>query len=439
MEGKNLYIDGKDRNFNLIRWVIEAADRDKNSRRLPSMKGLYCEAGDDGNARFACTDGQRLHILDMDSAGRNRATSAAWEIADYAKSNGGNALLSIEKITKSGILLGGEIDGEFPNYRKIIPATGAAEIGGLDFKDGFNEAVFTVFSTGRNLNLGHLSGLGLAGGEWTYHDTVRASKYPPVLFANKSLASVYLTAVFAPREAGAALAMAEKWKEAAKAREAAKAKKPEAAQFHKEMDPESPEAADFMKAVNALVSPEALKAAIEAEKAEEPEAEPEPRTSGEVAARKKRGSKKDYTREEKAAYHKAKADRMTEQYNRILASADNDMAKLQALLDALNIHSPCASYSFKNKVLVLANETLDARTFLQWKEAGRKVKKGAKAFDIFRPCKFKDGNSMDEDGNPVKEAVLFGAAPVFRYEDTEPADNRPYVYEPCREPFSRAA
>jgi hypothetical protein len=176
-----------------------------------------------------------------------------------------------------------------------------------------------------------------------------------------------------------------------------------------------------------------------AEEAPEPEAKPEPRTSGEVAARKKRSPKKDYTREEKAAYHKAKADRITEQYNRILAPADNGMAKLQALLDALNVHSPCAAYSFKNKVIVIANETLDARTFLQWKEAGRRVKKGAKAFDIFKPCKFKDGNSMDEDGNPVKEAVLFGAAPVFRYEDTEPADNRPYVYEPCREPLSRAA
>jgi hypothetical protein len=262
MEGTNFYIDGKDRNFNLIRWVIEAADRDKNSRRLPSMKGLYCEAGDDGTVRFACTDGRRLHILDMDSGEGYRATSAAWEFADYAKSKGGNALFSIGKITKSGILLGGEIDGEFPNYRKILPATGAAEISGLDFKDGFNEAVFTVFSTGRNLNLDHLSGLGLVDGEWTYHDTVSKAKYPPVMFTNKSLASVYLTAVFAPRESGAALAMAEKWKEAAKAKE------PEAVKFHKEMDPESPEAADFMESVNALVSPEALKAAIEAEKPE---------------------------------------------------------------------------------------------------------------------------------------------------------------------------
>jgi hypothetical protein len=200
--------------------------------------------------------------------------------------------------------------------------------------------------------------------------------------------------------------------------------------------------ADWRKLYYAMKLAEAEKEkeapAIAADEAE-PEAKPEPRASGEFAARKKRGSKKDCTREEKAAYHKAKADRMTEQYNRILASADNDTAKLQALLDALNIHSPCASYSFKNKVLVLANETLDARTFLQWKEAGRKVKKGAKAFDIFKPCKFKDTGHTDTDGNPVEEAVLFGASPVFRSEDTEPADGRPYVYEPCREPLSRAA
>jgi hypothetical protein len=110
-------------------------------------------------------------------------------------------------------------------------------------------------------------------------------------------------------------------------------------------------------------------------------------------------------------------------------------------MDDINAYSPCASYSLKNKAIVIANDTLDARSFLQWKEANRMVRKGAKAFCIYKPCVFKDTEQTDESGIPVKEAVLFGLTPVFRYEDTEPSKTviTPYLYTPVREHVSNAA
>jgi hypothetical protein len=147
-------------------------------------------------------------------------------------------------------------------------------------------------------------------------------------------------------------------------------------------------------------------------------AQAEPRAHGELTIRKKTRYK-----EEKAADRKAKSEQAERQYNGILASVDNDMERLLALMDDINAYSPCASYSLKNKAIVIANDTRDARTFLQWKEAERMVKKGAKAFYIYKPRVFKDRGQTDENGNPVKEAVLFGFIPVFRYEDTEPADS----------------
>ena len=98
-------------------------------------------------------------------------------------------------------------------------------------------------------------------------------------------------------------------------------------------------------------------------------------------------------------------------------------------MSLLNARSPCANYSLKNKAVVIANDTLDARSFVRWQKAGRKVKKGTKAFTIYKPRVFNDTKETDEDGNPVTEAVAWGFSPVFRYEDTEPADDSVCRYQ----------
>jgi len=81
--------------------------------------------------------------------------------------------------------------------------------------------------------------------------------------------------------------------------------------------------------------------------------------------------------------------------------------------------TPAIKWSFGNQILMLLGETTDARGFKQWQEAGRKVKKGAKAIYIMGPLSKK----IKEVKNGIEEerTVMYGfrPIPVFRYEDTE--------------------
>ncbi len=85
---------------------------------------------------------------------------------------------------------------------------------------------------------------------------------------------------------------------------------------------------------------------------------------------------------------------------------------------------PADKWSFLNRVLMYLNDTEDARGFRQWKQAGRYVKKGSKAFYIIGPVTKKITEEKNpESGDIVREekTVLAGfkAIPVFRFEDTE--------------------
>jgi antirestriction protein ArdC len=72
-------------------------------------------------------------------------------------------------------------------------------------------------------------------------------------------------------------------------------------------------------------------------------------------------------------------------------------------------------------------KTSDARTFKQWRDAGRHVRKGSKAFHLWKPL---TGSKTDPD---TKEKTTFcfgfGTFPVFRIQDTdgEPVTNAPSV------------
>ena len=82
--------------------------------------------------------------------------------------------------------------------------------------------------------------------------------------------------------------------------------------------------------------------------------------------------------------------------------------------------TPCRKWSFYNQLLVALAQTSDARGFKQWKEAGRKVKKGSKALWILGPC-LKTIKDKDDDGDEKAKQILIGfrSIPVFRVEDTE--------------------
>ncbi len=87
---------------------------------------------------------------------------------------------------------------------------------------------------------------------------------------------------------------------------------------------------------------------------------------------------------------------------------------------------PSDKWSFLNRILMYLNNTEDARGFNQWKQVGRYVKKGSKAFYILAPMfkKIVEEKTL-ESGETIRqeEQILAGfkAVPVFRFEDTDGA------------------
>jgi hypothetical protein len=84
---------------------------------------------------------------------------------------------------------------------------------------------------------------------------------------------------------------------------------------------------------------------------------------------------------------------------------------------------PSRRWSFLNRIIMMLNDTYDARGFRQWQEAGRCVKKGSKAFYIFAPRIAKE---KDESGEDKIKLIGFLEVPVFRVQDT---DGQPLDYE----------
>lgn len=81
---------------------------------------------------------------------------------------------------------------------------------------------------------------------------------------------------------------------------------------------------------------------------------------------------------------------------------------------------PCRAWSFNNQVLTILSGTHDARGFRQWEDAGRRVRKGAKAIYILVPVMKKIERT---DATGAKKSALvpvaFKNSPVFRVEDTD--------------------
>ena len=88
---------------------------------------------------------------------------------------------------------------------------------------------------------------------------------------------------------------------------------------------------------------------------------------------------------------------------------------------------PSSKWSFLNRITMFLSGTADARGFRQWNDAGRHVKKGAKAIYILVPRMIKR-ETASETGETEEQEVLAGfmGRPVFRVEDTE---GEPLDYE----------
>ena len=77
----------------------------------------------------------------------------------------------------------------------------------------------------------------------------------------------------------------------------------------------------------------------------------------------------------------------------------------------------CRKWSWGNQLLVILHGYTDARTFNQWHEVGRTVKKGEKAFYILAPLTKKLREK--EAGKEKVIVVGFKGLPVFGLEQTE--------------------
>lgn len=85
---------------------------------------------------------------------------------------------------------------------------------------------------------------------------------------------------------------------------------------------------------------------------------------------------------------------------------------------------PAQNWSLLNRTIMFFAGTMDARGYRQWEQAGRHVKKGAKAFHILVP-RFR--KIQDEESGEEKQVLSgFLTGPVFRYEDT---DGKPLEHE----------
>ncbi|MDW8810998.1 ArdC-like ssDNA-binding domain-containing protein [Streptomyces scabiei] len=135
------------------------------------------------------------------------------------------------------------------------------------------------------------------------------------------------------------------------------------------------------------------------------------------------------TNEERAA----EVDALHEQLNTAIASlvsADGWKAMLRATVANLG------RYSANNMLLILAQcpHATQVRSFKQWKENGRSVRKGEKGLRIFAPMTVK---KKDETGAPdlddngqEKKRTLFKTVAVFDISQTDPIEGEPAPEEP---------
>ena len=116
----------------------------------------------------------------------------------------------------------------------------------------------------------------------------------------------------------------------------------------------------------------------------------------------------------------AQKDRAEEILNTLLAQFESgNIPDAIAIATFPRYVTPSSKWSLGNRIIQMFAGTADARGFNQWKEAGRNVKKGAKAVHILGP---RFVTKVDDSGEETRVLVGFIAIPVFRVEDTEGAD-----------------
>ncbi|HEX4955067.1 MAG TPA: ArdC family protein [Thermoanaerobaculia bacterium] len=125
-------------------------------------------------------------------------------------------------------------------------------------------------------------------------------------------------------------------------------------------------------------------------------------------------------------------DRVREVYGQLL-EAFREGRVPGALANVFLVHGdfPAATWSWRNRVILALHGHSDARTYRQWRQVGRQVKKGEQATWVLRPMtrKAKDeemdprlgeiGAEADLEEKPHQVVVGFAPFPVFGASQTE--------------------
>lgn len=96
-------------------------------------------------------------------------------------------------------------------------------------------------------------------------------------------------------------------------------------------------------------------------------------------------------------------------------------ALAQVFLHSTPEDSPTKRWSWRNRLLVALRRERDARGFRQWKQVGRSVKKGERAFHILGPVTRRVEEQDDATGEveETQKVVGFVTIPVFGLSQTE--------------------
>lgn len=120
-----------------------------------------------------------------------------------------------------------------------------------------------------------------------------------------------------------------------------------------------------------------------------------------------------------------KDPRIAEATNKILELfKTGNVPETIAILTHPKIKLPSNKWSLRNRLIMYLQGTQDARGFLMWKEAGRRVKAGSKSIYILAPQIIKKEN--EEETKEEYKLIGFRAIPVFKAEDTQ---GKPLEYE----------
>jgi len=100
---------------------------------------------------------------------------------------------------------------------------------------------------------------------------------------------------------------------------------------------------------------------------------------------------------------------------------------------------PSYHWSIGNQILMLSNDTTDARGFRQWGNVDRNVSKGTRAIYILAPMT-RPVEDTKKPAEKVQPIIGFRPIPVFRVEDTEGRPlNKPNYQPPQLPPFWEVA